>query len=50
MIELSEITENLSRIVDYINNFVVDSKEKEYAIQKLEEAVFWITYLEEIKG
>lgn len=45
--ELEQITEYLSKIVDYINSFTTDCREKEYAIQKLEEAVFWMTYLNE---
>lgn len=46
-ITLEQITEYVSKFVDYINNFTPDCKEKNYAIQKLEEAVFWITYLNE---
>ena len=44
---LEEITNYLSKFIDYINNFTPDCKEKEYSVQKLEEAVFWLTYLNE---
>ncbi|MBO5138683.1 MAG: hypothetical protein J6B89_03475 [Bacilli bacterium] len=47
MISTSEIIDALSKIVDYINLFIVDCREKENSIQKLEEAVFWLTYLNE---
>ena len=46
-ITISQITEYISKFVDYINNFIEDSREKEFSIQKLEEAVFWLTYLDE---
>lgn len=46
-ITLEQITEYISKFVDYINNFTPDSMEKTNAITKLEEAVFWITYLNE---
>lgn len=46
-ITLEQITECISKFVDYINNFTPDCREKEFTIQKLEEAVFWITYLNE---
>ncbi len=44
-INLEQITEYISKFVDYINNFIPDSIEKNNAITRLEEAVFWITYL-----
>lgn len=47
MITVSEITEYLSKIVDYINHFLPECKEKEYSTKKIEEAVFWLTYLDE---
>ena len=46
-INLEQITEYLSKFVDYINICTPDSIEKNNAITKLEEAVFWITYLNE---
>lgn len=44
-ITLEQITDYISKFVDYINSFTVDCREKEFVIQKLEEAVFWLTYL-----
>lgn len=46
-ITLEQITDYISKFVDYINNFTLDSMEKDNAISRLEEAVFWITYLNE---
>lgn len=46
-IGLDEIADYISKFVDYIDNFTVNCREKEFAIQKLEEAVFWIIYLNE---
>ena len=46
-ITLAQITEYISKFVDYINNFTLDSMERDNAISRLEEAVFWITYLNE---
>lgn len=46
-VTLKQITEYISVFVDYINNFTPDSLERNNAISKLEEAVFWITYLSE---
>lgn len=48
-INLEQITEYISKFVDYINQCVPDSLEKENSITRLEEAVFWITYLNEEK-
>jgi len=42
---LKQIIEYLAQFSPYIEEFVVDCKEKEYAIQKINEAVFWLTYL-----
>lgn len=44
---LSQITDYISKFVDYLDNCTPSCREKEYAMQKLEEAVFWITYLNE---
>lgn len=46
-ITLEQITEYISKFVDYIDNCTLDSIEKNNAITRLEEAVFWITYLNE---
>lgn len=46
-ITLEQITDYISKFVDYINNCTLDSLEKDNAISRLEEAVFWITYLNE---
>lgn len=46
-ITLEQITDYVAKFVDYINNFTPDSLEKNNAISRLEEAVFWITYLNE---
>ena len=47
----NEIIENISKLVDYLDNIVImlkeynnTTREQEIAIQKLEEAVFWLTY------
>ncbi len=45
--ELDKITEYLSKLIDYINNYMPDCREKYFVIQKLEESVFWLTYLNE---
>lgn len=46
-----ELMEELSMIVDYLDKFIrlmdlygLDSREQSIARQKLEEAVFWLTY------
>lgn len=46
-----EITNDISKIVDYLDNVIymlqkynIKTRENEIAIQKLEEAVFWLTY------
>ena len=46
-INLEQITEYISKFIDYINTCIPDSLEKDNAISRLEEAVFWITYLNE---
>ena len=43
--DLEVMIDCISKFVDYINNFTIDSIEKQNAITKLEEAVFWLTYL-----
>ena len=44
-ITLEQITDYISKFVDYINSLKKKKKKKEFVIQKLEEAVFWLTYL-----
>lgn len=46
-----EITDDLSKLVDYLDNLIyllkdkgVETREQDIAIQKLEEALFWLTY------
>lgn len=46
-----EITNDISKIVDYLDNVIymlqkynIKTRENEIAMQKLEEAVFWLTY------
>lgn len=46
-----DLISDISKIVDYLDNaiyllqkFTVKTRENEIAIQKLEEAVFWLTY------
>lgn len=54
----NELMEELSTIVDYLDKAIrlmdhhnLDSREQEIAKQKLEEAVFWLTYgMEETIG
>lgn len=42
---LEEIVDCLSKFIIYIENLIPCSRERDNAISKLEEAVFWITYL-----
>mgnify|MGYP007069845036 CR=1 FL=1 len=44
--DLKDIINGISVFVDYLNNFCVETRERDTAIQKLEEAVFWLTYLD----
>ena len=46
-----ELTTDISKIVDYLDNAIymlqkynIKTRENNIAIQKLEEAVFWLTY------
>lgn len=46
-----DITNDLSSLVDYLDNLIYllkdkgfETREQDIAIQKLEEAVFWLTY------
>lgn len=42
---LEEMTDAIASFVDYLKGFVPDSRERNMSIQKLEEAVFWLSYL-----
>lgn len=46
-----EITDDLSKLIDYLDNLIyllkdkgAETREQDIAIQKLEEALFWLTY------
>ena len=46
-----EITNDISSMIDYIDKLIIilktnseETREQDIAIQKLEEAVFWLTY------
>lgn len=47
--DIERIIDALSSFADYIENFTVESKERDTAVTKLKEAVFWLTYLIENK-
>jgi hypothetical protein len=42
--DIEKIIDAVSVFADYIENFTVESKERDIAVTKLEEAVFWLTY------
>ena len=44
-ITINQLIDYISKFVDYIEIGIDDCREKEYAVQKLEESVFWLTYL-----
>jgi len=44
---LEQITEALCVFADYIDNYYPRSRERDNAINKLQEAVFWLTYINE---
>ena len=44
-VTLDEIINCLSIFADYIEKVIPYSREKDNAISKLQEAVFWLTYL-----
>jgi len=46
--EINKIIEYLSSIVDYLESFTTDSIEKDNAISRLKETIFWLTYLNEV--
>lgn len=43
--EINNIIDAISTFVEYLNNFTEESRERNTAISKMEEAVFWLTYL-----
>ena len=43
--ELEEFINLLSTVIDYIENYVIESEERNTALIKLKESVFWLTYL-----
>ena len=46
---INQIIDYISKFVDYIDKCTLDSLEKNNAISRLEEAVFWMVYLNESK-
>ena len=47
MIALNQIVDYLSSFVSYIENFMPQSIERDNAISRLKETIFWLTYLNE---
>ncbi len=45
--EIEQITEALCVFADYIENFYPPNRERDTALTKLQEAVFWLTYINE---
>ena len=41
---ISQVVNDLDKIIYYLQNYQEKTREQEIAIQKLEEAVFWLTY------
>ena len=48
-ITLSNITELLSKLQDYIDLYMSEGRCKENAISRLAEAVFWVTYGDDLE-
>ena len=48
-ITLSNVTELLSKLQDYIDLYMSEGRCKENAISRLAETVFWITYGDELE-
>ena len=42
---ISEMVDNLDKIIQYLQVCQERSREQDIAMQKLEEAVFWLTYV-----
>lgn len=47
---ISELSSEIDRVSIGLQQIDYDSKELQYAIQKLKEAVFWLTFVEEDLG
>ncbi len=47
MDDLEQIINALSTFADYLESFTVESRERDTAVIKIKEAVFWLTYLSE---
>lgn len=43
--DIERIRDTISDFTYYIENFTIESKERDTALVKLKEAVFWLTYL-----
>ena len=41
---ISQTTDNLEKIIMFLKEYDNKTREQDIAIQKLEEAVFWLTY------
>ena len=41
---ISKTIDNLDKIIQYLQTYQEKTREQDIAIQKLEEAVFWLTY------
>lgn len=44
---IATLTNEVKKISNYLEELDYNSKELEYAIQKLSEALYWLTYVEE---
>ena len=45
MSDIERIIDVLSTFADYLECFTAESKERDTAVIKIKEAVFWLTYL-----
>lgn len=41
---ISTIVDNLDKVIEYLKAYQERTREQDIAMQKLEEAVFWLTY------
>lgn len=41
---ISTMVDNLDKVIEYLKAYQEKTREQDIAIQKLEEAVFWLTY------
>jgi len=47
---VSQMVDNLDKVIQLLSMYKDKTREQDIALQKLEEAVFWLTYgMEEIK-